>query len=129
VTFITGHDASGVVPDGIDWMSLGKGSPVIVLYMALKHIGQIAERLQQAGRKPDEPVAVVSKATTSGQRVLETTLAACATAVEASEIEPPAIVVVGEVVRLRAALDWIGALDGRTLTPDPLGHRNKTQVG
>ncbi|TXH35437.1 MAG: uroporphyrinogen-III C-methyltransferase [Rhodospirillaceae bacterium] len=129
VTFITGHDASGVVPDGIDWMSLGKGSPVIVLYMALKHIGQIAERLQQAGRKPDEPVAVVSKATTSGQRVLETTLAACAAAVEASEIEPPAIVVVGEVVRLRAALDWIGALDGRILTPDPLGHRNKTQAG
>ncbi|MDY0883860.1 uroporphyrinogen-III C-methyltransferase [Dongia soli] len=129
VTFITGHDASGVVPDGIDWMSLGKGSPVIVLYMALKHIGQIAERLQQAGRRPDEPVAVVSKATTSEQRVLETTLAACSAAVEASGIEPPAIVVVGEVVRLRAALDWIGALDGRILTPDPLGHRNKTQVG
>jgi uroporphyrin-III C-methyltransferase len=129
VTFITGHDASGVVPDGIDWMSLGKGSPVIVLYMALKHIGPIAERLLQAGRKPEEPVAVVSKATTAGQRVLETTLAACAAAVEASAIEPPAIVVVGEVVRLRTALDWVGALDGRTLTPDPLRQRAKTQVG
>jgi uroporphyrin-III C-methyltransferase len=129
VTFITGHDASGVVPDNIDWMSLGKGSPVIVLYMALKHIGLIAERLIQAGRSPSEPVAVVSKATTQHQRVLETDLSSCAAAVASNGIEPPAIVVVGEVVRLRAALDWIGALDGRVLTPDPLGQRRKNQAG
>lgn len=129
VTFITGHDANGVVPDNIDWMSLGKGSPVIVLYMALKHIGLIADRLIQAGRAPSEPVAVVSKATTSEQQVLETTLGGCAAAVEARGIEPPAIVVVGEVVRLRAALDWIGALGGRDLTPDPLGQRRKHQTG
>ncbi len=129
VTFITGHDASGVVPDNIDWMSLGKGSPVIVLYMALKHIGLIAGRLIRAGRAPTEPVAVVSKATTGDQHVLECTLATCAAEVEAAGIEPPAIVVVGEVVRLRAALDWIGALDGRNLTPDPLGQRRKHQAG
>ncbi len=129
VTFITGHDANGVVPDNIDWMSLGKGSPVIVLYMALKHIGLIAERLIQAGRSPSEPVAVVSKATTPQQQVLETELSNCAAAVASNGIEPPAIVVVGEVVRLRAALDWIGALDGRVLQPDPLGQRRKNQAG
>ena len=43
VTFVTGHDASGAVPDGVDWDAIAKGSPVIVIYMALKHIEPIAD--------------------------------------------------------------------------------------
>ncbi len=128
VTFITGHDATGAVPDSVDWESLGKGSPVIVLYMALKHIEHIAARLIAAGRSAAEPVAIVSKATTAQQMVVETTLGTCAADATASGIEPPAMVVVGEVVRLRAALDWMGAIGGRKLIADPLGvrHRHKT---
>jgi uroporphyrin-III C-methyltransferase len=129
VTFVTGHDAGGAVPDAVDWDAIAKGSPVIVLYMALKHLGQIAARLIAVGRSQSEPVAIVSKATSAEQRVLESTLGACAAEVEASGIEPPAIVVIGEVVRLRAALDWLGALDGRVLTPDPLGARRQGQTG
>jgi len=129
VTFLTGHDAGGAVPDGVDWNAVAKGSPVLVIYMALKHIEPIAVRLISAGRLPGEPVAVVSKATGAEQRVLETTLGACAADVVASGIEPPAIVVIGEVVRLRAALDWLGAADGRVLVPDPLGTRRQGQTG
>ena len=54
------------------------------------------------------------------QRVLETTLAACAAEVSAQGFEPPSLVVVGEVVRLRGGLDWLGALGGRSLVGDPL---------
>ena len=129
VTFITGHDAGGVMPEAVDWAAIARGSPTIVLYMALKHIGQISGRLMEEGRKPGEPVAVVSKATSSEQRVLETTLGACAADIAQSGIEPPAIVVVGEIVRLRAALDWLGAMQGRTLSPDPLGLRRQGQTG
>lgn len=129
VTFITGHDASGIMPEAVDWASIARGSPAIVLYMALKHIDQISIRLMQEGRAASEPVAVVSKATSSEQRVLETTLGACAADIAASGMEPPAIVVVGEIVRLRAALDWLGAIDGRVLQPDPLGHRRQGQTG
>ena len=53
----------------------------------------------------------------------------CAAEVAASGIEPPAIVVIGEVVRLRAALDWLGASEGRILIPDPLGTRQQGQTG
>jgi len=127
VTFITGHDTSGLVPDSVDWPSLAKGSPVLVIYMALKHIEGIAQRLLAAGRPPAEPVAVVSNATVAGQRVLETTLGECAAAVASSGIEPPALVVVGEVVRLRAALDWLGALEGRVLAADPLGRKQRSE--
>src|ERR1043166_970355 len=74
VTFVTGHDASGLVPDSVDWQALAKGAPVLVIYMALKHLEQIAGRLIAGGRRADEPVAIVSKATTVEQRVLETRL-------------------------------------------------------
>ncbi len=123
VTFLTGHDSSGVVPDRINWEGIAKGSPVIVMYMAMKHIGQITANLISAGRSPEEPVAFVCNAATPEQTVLETTLAQAQADVAAAGIEPPAIVVVGEVVRLRPALDWLGALEGRVLDADPLSSR------
>ncbi|MEM8541330.1 MAG: uroporphyrinogen-III C-methyltransferase [Pseudomonadota bacterium] len=126
VTFLTGHDANGIVPDAIDWASVAKGSPVIVMYMAMKHIGPITERLMAEGRAADEPLAFVCNAATEHQEVLETTLINAKQDVEASGLKPPAIVVVGEVVRLRAGLDWKSALEkGRTLDADPLGVRTR----
>jgi uroporphyrin-III C-methyltransferase len=127
VAFITGHDASGLVPDSVDWASLSRGAPVLVIYMALKHIEPIVARLLAAGRGADEPVAVVSKASTAEQAVLETTLGQVAAEVGASGLEPPALVVVGEVVRLRAGLDWLGALAGRKLVADPLGRKKRSE--
>ncbi|GAB4367361.1 MAG: uroporphyrinogen-III C-methyltransferase [Kiloniellaceae bacterium] len=129
VTFVTGHGVGGEVPDGIDWAALAKGAPVIVLYMALKHIGTIAGRLLQHGRAASEPVAVVSQATLPQQTILETTLAACAADIAAAGIEPPCIVVVGEVVRLRGGLDWQGLAEGRVLDPNPLGLPRQRETG
>ena len=122
VTFVTGHSAAGEVPEGMDWNAIGKGSPVIVLYMAMKHFGIIAERFMEAGRKATDPVAIVSNASTPDQRVLETTLGNAARAAAEAGMAAPAIICIGEVVRLRQGLDWLGALtDGRVLDPDPLG--------
>ncbi|RMD63953.1 MAG: uroporphyrinogen-III C-methyltransferase [Alphaproteobacteria bacterium] len=129
VTFVTGHDLSGAVPDTLDWPALARGAPVLVFYMALKHLAHIAARLIAAGRAPDEPVAVVSKAASPAQKVLETTLATCAADACAGGVEPPCLVVVGRVVRLRAGLDWLGALGGRVLDPDPLGTRRGRDAG
>jgi uroporphyrin-III C-methyltransferase len=108
VTFVTGHSSGGAVPNGIDWEAIARGSPVIVLYMGLRQLGAIAARLIAAGRRADEPVAIVSKATTPAQRVLVTSLAEAAAVAAEAGIEGPTIIAVGEVVRLRAALDWIG---------------------
>ena len=127
VTFLTGHDSSGVVPDRIDWDGVARGSQVIIMYMAMKHIATIASSLIAAGRDGDEPVAFVTDASTAEQKVLETTLSRAADDVAASGLQPPAIVVVGQVVRLRPALDWMGAAAGRVLTSDPLGNRADAQ--
>ncbi len=61
VTFITGHNSDGTVPDGLDWGAIARGAPVLVLYMALKHLPNIVDRLVAGGRRPDEPVAIVSR--------------------------------------------------------------------
>jgi len=113
VTFVTGHERGGAVPEGLDWPALAKGSPVIVLYMGLNHLERIAARLIAAGRPPQEPVAIISKATTPGQRVLVSSLAEAAADAAAARIEGPTIIVIGEVVRLRATLDWLGASEAQ----------------
>jgi uroporphyrin-III C-methyltransferase len=108
VTFVTGHSSGVAVPSGINWEAIARGSPVIVLYMGLRQLDAIAARLIAAGRRSDEPVAIVSKATTPAQRVLVTSLAEAATAAAEAGIEGPTIIAIGEVVQLRNRLDWIG---------------------
>ena len=121
VTFVTGHGADGKLPK-LDWAAIARGSPTIVLYMARRYAGEIAAKLIDAGRSADEPAAVVSDATFAGQNVRVTTLVGLGQA--ASESTAPAILVIGENVRLRAGMDWLSALAGKTLETEPPG-RNK----
>jgi uroporphyrin-III C-methyltransferase len=122
VTFLTGHDAHGLVPSAVDWEALAKGSPVIVMYMALKHHEAIVSRLIAAGRSPDEAVAVITDATLPTQEVVETTLAHLPSVVAQRAIRPPAIIVVGAVVRFRAALDWMNMPIDRRSETTPQSH-------
>ncbi len=105
VSFVTGHDETGAAP-GVDWTALAKSSPVIVFYMAMRKLDEIASNLMDAGRPGGEPVAVVAEAATPNQRVLETTLSECARAVKDAGLGAPAVVVVGGVVPWRKVLDW-----------------------
>ncbi len=104
VTFVTGHGADGKLAD-LDWASVARGAPTIVLYMARRFAGEIAARLIAAGRGADEPAAVVADATLAAQRVTVTTLGHLGEA--ASGGDAPAILVIGENVRLREGLDWL----------------------
>ena len=105
------------MPDGVDWAALSRGAAVLVIYMALKNIEAIARRLIAAGRPASELVAIISKATTDEQKVVETTLGNAAADAARSAIEPPAIIVVGPVVGLRGELDWLGKLAAGALGP------------
>jgi uroporphyrin-III C-methyltransferase len=118
VTFITGHGADGKLPD-LDWAALAKGSPTLVLFMARKFAGTIAQHLIAAGRAAGEPAAVVSDASRKTQAVTVTTLGELGNAAASSQA--PAIIVIGENVRLRDGLDWLGAMTGKPLDPWPFG--------
>jgi uroporphyrin-III C-methyltransferase len=113
VLFITGHDAAGQTPGSIDWTAAA-GCPVIVVYMGLKHLGEIAARLVAAGREPGEAVALIQDATLPGQRVVVTTLDRAAEDAAAHAIAPPVIAVIGPVVALREVIGagMVGAVGG-----------------
>jgi len=103
VTFVTGYTSGGGLPEDVDWEALAKGSPLLVIYMALQNLDKIARRLITAGRERGEPVVIVSRATLPGQRVVETTLENAAAVAKRAGIEAPAVVAVGRTVRLKRA--------------------------
>lgn len=126
VTFVTGTTSGGRAPD-LDWVAIAKGSPTIVLYMARQFAGEIAARLMAAGRNPNEPTAIISNASLGDQATAATSLGLLADAAAAADA--PAIIVIGENVRLAAGLDWLGALSGRLLDPDPLDRERLSDAG
>jgi uroporphyrin-III C-methyltransferase len=101
---VTGHNAgSGALRD-IDWAALARGARTIVLYMARSRLATIAGALIDAGRDPDEPVALLSEATTVRQRCRRTTLAEAASATGQPTPGAPTLIVIGPVVGLRDIL-------------------------
>ena len=90
VTFVTGHDQSGATPQSLNWKAIAEGAQVLVIYMGMKHVEQIATALLDAGRPTDEPVAVVFNATTPNQQVLETTLCQMVADIHSAGVDPPA---------------------------------------
>jgi len=110
-TLVTGHrcDDGGNGPE-LDWGALARASGTLVVYMGVKQLGAVAEELVRAGRDPGTPVALVRRATWPDQEVLVGTLADIAARVEAAGLEPPAVAIVGEVVRLRDKLSWFERL-------------------
>jgi uroporphyrin-III C-methyltransferase len=94
--------------------------------MARRHAGEIAGKLIAAGRSPREPAAIISNASLATQATVITELAELGqTALGA---DTPAILVIGENVRLATGLDWVGALSGRILDADPLGRNRLSET-
>jgi uroporphyrin-III C-methyltransferase len=106
VIFLTGHDATGHMPANVNWQAVAMASPVIVMYMAVKHLGEIAAALMAGGRSREDPVTIVSNASMPHQEVAATTLAEAGAFVASNEPPTPAIVVVGRAADWRSLLDW-----------------------
>jgi uroporphyrin-III C-methyltransferase len=106
VIFLTGHDATGKMPANVNWQAVALASPVIVMYMAVKNLGEIAQALMQGGRKPADSVTIVSNASLPSQLVSSTTLEQAGAFVAAIQPPTPAIVVVGHAADWRPLLDW-----------------------
>lgn len=117
VTFATGHDCRGDVPD------LGRAAlaDVLVLYMAGRHLGPIAKRLIDLGRHPGDAVALIEDATRPEQTVRITTLAE---AVDQPASVSPLLIVIGPVVSLRDHL-----LAWQQIAPMTVNHdRQQTRI-
>ncbi|MGZ8648434.1 MAG: uroporphyrinogen-III C-methyltransferase [Solirubrobacteraceae bacterium] len=107
VAFVTGHEDPDKPESALDWDALARFPGTLVLYMGIRNLPLIAERLTAAGRDPHEPAAVVERGTHPGQRTLVDTLAGIGARAQAEGVRPPAITVVGPVAGLRDTIAWL----------------------
>lgn len=101
VTFATGHRKTGL--QDLDWPGLARPDQTVVFYMGVSAAAGIAEALVAHGRSPQTPVAVIYHGTRPDQQVRVATLETLAAKINAEGVKPPALLIVGEVVRLYRA--------------------------
>jgi uroporphyrinogen III methyltransferase/synthase len=106
VAFVTGHEDPAKPESALDWRSLAAFPGTIVVYMGVRRLDAIADRLIAGSRSPSEPAAVIERGTFPGQRVVTGTLSTIAEEASASGIRAPAIAVFGPVAALREGLRW-----------------------
>ena len=111
VTFVTGHLKDHSID--LNWPQLAQPKQTVVFYMGLVGLPQIVDKLVEHGVSSQMPVALVQQGTTHMQKVYVGTLATILAEVEADPPQPPTLVIVGEVVRLRDKLAWFST------EPDP----------
>ena len=107
VAFVTGHEDPEKPGSALDWEALAAFPGTLVVYMGVRRLGEIADRLVAAGRDPEQPATVVERGTMSGQRTVSAPLGEIASAADAAGLRPPAIAVIGPVAARGAALSWL----------------------
>jgi uroporphyrin-III C-methyltransferase/precorrin-2 dehydrogenase/sirohydrochlorin ferrochelatase len=112
VTFVTGHREKADASPKIRWEHLAKGADTLVFFMGVTNLPQIVETLLTQGKSPDTPACVIQWGTRSCQKTVASTLSGIVKTVKENSIHAPAIVVIGEVVRLRETLQWFEQKSG-----------------
>lgn len=103
---IPGYEDTTKKESSIDWSKLSTSVGTLVFLMAVKNIDMVTQKLIENGRSPDTPVAVIRWGTRPEQRTITGTLKNIVELVQERDIKPPAVMVVGDVVRLRESLSW-----------------------
>ncbi len=109
VAFVTGHEDPDKPESALDWAALASFPGTLVVYMGVRQLPAIAERLMAGGRPGTEPAAVIERGTLADQRVVTGTLGSIAAIAEQHGIQAPAISLFGPVVALRRNLAWLQA--------------------
>lgn len=114
---ITGHEDPAKGESSLDYDILAREEGTLVFLMGLSKLHQISERLIANGKDAHTPAAVIASGTTARQRCVTGELGRIAAISEKADIQPPAILVVGDVVNLKGAVDWQqpGPLSGRKI--------------
>ncbi len=103
--FVTGHEDPKKKVSSLDWEGIAKCG-TIVLYMAVENLAFIAERLLKAKKSPNTPCAIIQDVALTIQKILLCTLKDIATKAQKEKIRPPAIIIIGEVVKFERRFNW-----------------------
>jgi uroporphyrinogen III methyltransferase / synthase len=107
VAFVTGHEDPAKDDSALDWNALAAFPGTLVMYMGLKRLPEIAERLIAAGRDGQEPAAAVEKGTMATQRAVTANLAELPAVAAEAAIGPPSIILTGSVAARRETIAWL----------------------
>ena len=107
VAFVTGHEDPAKPETALDWDALARFPGTLVMYMGVKNLPDIAERLIEAGRDPSEPAAAIERGTLPGQKAVVATLESLAGEVERQGLGPPSILLFGPVAARREEIAWL----------------------
>ncbi|MEE4377255.1 MAG: siroheme synthase CysG [Candidatus Competibacteraceae bacterium] len=107
--FVSGHRQDGSL--SLPWESLLHPEQTVVFYMGLQSLSAICQGLIKRGRSAATPAALVEQGTLPNQQVYVADLATITERAEAAQIQPPCLLIVGEVVKLHGALQWFGQHD------------------
>lgn len=105
VTIVTGHEGKEKVGRKVEWDKLAKLNCTLVILMGIKNIKENCDSLLKYGKEPRTPVAVIEKGTMENERVIIGKLDEIAEIVEREGVRSPAVIVVGDVVRLYDVLE------------------------
>jgi len=106
VAFVTGHEDPTKPESKVHWDKIATGLGTLVFFMGMKNLQSIVDNLVSNGRNPDTPVALIQWGTRTDQKVVAGTLRDIIKKVKDAKLGPPAIIVVGDVVKLREKLNW-----------------------
>lgn len=106
VAFITGHEDPQKEKSQINWSKIATGAGTLVFLMGMGHLFSIVDELLKNGRDPQTPIAIIRWGTLPEQETIIGTLATIKEKAKRREMKPPAIILVGEVVKLREKLNW-----------------------
>jgi uroporphyrinogen III methyltransferase / synthase len=109
-TVVTGHEDPEKGESSIDWSKISAGGDTLVFLMGMGNLAHISNKLIENGRPPSTPVAVISQGTSPSQRTTVGTLENISARAQKEGFEPPAVIVVGEVVGLREQIRWFDNL-------------------
>ena len=107
---VTAHESGSRPGSDERFLALARGAETLVMLMGVSALAETIEKLKAAGRPDDEPVAFVERGTTTRQRTLVASLATAVEVAERERVTSPTTVVVGQVVKLRDALNWFESL-------------------
>ena len=112
---VTGHETSKGM-DQVKWSELMRSVETLVILMGLHNLKQIMNRLLESGCDPQRPVALINAATRPSQKSVLGTVQTIADLADQAKLQSPAVIVVGEVVRLGRELHWFSetAIDDRS---------------
>jgi uroporphyrinogen III methyltransferase/synthase len=107
ILIATGHEEPGRPASRLRWEALARGADTLVFLMAIRNLESILIRLARHGRPLTTPAALIEWGSWPRQRVQVATIGTLARLARETAIGPPALLVIGDVVRLRGRLRWL----------------------